>query len=75
MAPKARIVLVASAALSGTLACAQLPVYNDHTKDFEKLTQGVQTIPRLGTPGNIVVGGPDAFAIVNGNSGGRIHAA
>ncbi|MCH7944796.1 MAG: hypothetical protein IIC73_02100, partial [Armatimonadetes bacterium] len=75
MAPQARTVLVAAVALSGALAAAQLPVYNDRTKDFEKLTKGVTAIPRLGTPGNIVVGGPDAFAIVNGNSGGRIHAA
>jgi hypothetical protein len=50
-------------------ACAQLPVYNDHTKDFERLTAGVKTLPRIGTPGNVVAGGPDAFAIAVGYSG------
>lgn len=71
----ARISLLLVVSVFSSLATAQIPVYNDHAEDFEKLTKGVKSIPRLGTPCNIVVSGPDAFSIVNANSGGTIVSA
>ena len=67
--------LTALIALAPKILFAQIPVYNDHIEDFKKLTAGVKSIPRLGTPCNIIVSGPDAFTIVNGASGGRIESA
>ncbi len=63
LAPASVAILLAAA------SNAQLPVYNDHTADFEKLTQGVKALPRAGVPGNVVAGGPDAFCIVAGAAG------
>ncbi|MCH7903212.1 MAG: hypothetical protein IH944_01440 [Armatimonadetes bacterium] len=61
--------------LLSAVAIGQLPTApNDHTKDYEKLIGDAKAIPRLGTGSNVIIAGPDAFALVTANSVGNTAA-
>ena len=71
----ARWLLVSGLCSCPLLSAGQLPVYNDHSGDFAKLTDGVKTLPRVGAPGNVIAGGPDSFCIAAAGTGRAVVPA